>query len=198
MRTDRKGRAADRAARGPRRRVTRWLAAAAGAVALAAGVLVALPATAAASQWLAVATGGWHTCGVKTDRSLWCWGFNGYGQLGTGNSTNRTSPTRVGTATTWTAVTAGLHHTCALQTNGARWCWGLNDTGQLGLGNTTSRNTPGGGDTGWTSLSAGGKHTCGVRGGGGAQCWGFNLYGALGVGDSANRLSPTAVSGGHV
>ena len=35
--------------------------------------------------WLTVTTGGWHTCGIRRDHTLWCWGFNGYGELGTGD-----------------------------------------------------------------------------------------------------------------
>ena len=82
-----------------------------------------------------MAAGGEHTCAVKTNGRLYCWGYNGDGQLGDGTTTNRTVPTQVsGAATDWLSVAAGGRHTCALKTNGRLYCWGWNFYGQLGDG----------------------------------------------------------------
>jgi len=176
----------------------RWFAGVVGAGALALSVYLAVPASAAASQWLAVSAGGYHTCGIKADHSLWCWGANTYGQLGIANNVNKSVPTRVGTATNWNSVTSGRFHTCALTTTGTRNCWGLNNNGQLGLGDTNNRSTPGfrTGEGAWSQLSAGDLHTCGRQSNNNAQCWGANTYGALGTGDGSNQTVPTNVAAG--
>ncbi|WP_433444073.1 RCC1 domain-containing protein [Nonomuraea sp. CA-141351] len=89
------------------------------------------------------ATGGAHTCARQIDTTLWCWGDNSSGQLGLGDTTNRTSPVQVTTPGTWSAVTAGAAHTCGKRTTGnSVWCWGNNSFGQLGLGDHTNRKTP--------------------------------------------------------
>jgi hypothetical protein len=55
-------------------------------------------------SWTAIDTGSFHTCGLQADGTLWCWGRNAYGQLGDDTTTNRATPTRIGTNTIWTAV----------------------------------------------------------------------------------------------
>lgn len=181
-----------------RRRGRLWLIGVFGAAALALGVYVAVPASAAPSTWLGVSAGGYHTCAVKSDHSLWCWGSNSYGQLGIGGTTSKTVPTRVGTGVNWASVTGGRYHTCALTTSGTRYCWGLNSGGQLGLGDTTNRTTPTprAGETAWSQLTAGDLHTCGRKTNNTAQCWGTNTYGALGTGDGSNQSLPTNVAAG--
>ena len=100
-------------------RQRRWVGALLGVAALTLGVYFAVPAAAAPSTWLAVSAGGYHTCGIKTGNTLWCWGLNNYGQLGLSNTTNKNVPTQVGTATNWASVTTGRYHTCAATTAGA-------------------------------------------------------------------------------
>ncbi|MCS6799370.1 MAG: RCC1 domain-containing protein, partial [Myxococcota bacterium] len=41
------------------------------------------------ANWQLVEAGGYHTCAVRTDGSLWCWGGNSNGQLGLGDTMNR-------------------------------------------------------------------------------------------------------------
>ena len=113
----------------------------------------------------AVAAGYAHTCTIRTDGTLWCWGSNYSGELGDGTATSQTTPERAGTATNWAGIDAGGNFTCALRTDGTLWCWGSNTRGQLGDGSTTNRNTPVqvGTATNWASVSAGDSHTCAVR-----------------------------------
>ncbi|MCZ7534734.1 MAG: RCC1 domain-containing protein [Acidimicrobiia bacterium] len=47
-------------------------------------------------NWARVSAGRYHSCALRASGALWCWGYNGKGQLGDGTTTNRPSPTRVG------------------------------------------------------------------------------------------------------
>jgi cysteine-rich repeat protein len=158
---------------------------------------------------LKVGVGLSHTCAILDDHSLKCWGYNGYGQLGQGDTSTRGDvsgelgdslpPIDLGTGRTAVAITAGNTHTCALLDDATIKCWGYNYYGQLGLGDTLTRGYTTGqmGDsllavdlgTGRTakSVSAGEYHTCAVLDDATIKCWGYNGYGQLGVGDTATR-----------
>ena len=85
---------------------------------------------------------GLHTCAITTAGALKCWGYNNWGQVGDGTTTNRTTPVNViGLDAGVVAVAGGGWHTCALQWGGAK-CWGQNKYGQLGNGTLTSSTTP--------------------------------------------------------
>ena len=66
------------------------------------------------SNWQKIANQGeaLHNMAIKTDGTLWAWGYNAYGQLGDGTNTNRTTPIQIGTANNWNKVAAGGHYTC--------------------------------------------------------------------------------------
>ncbi len=122
-----------------------------------------------------------HTCGVKSDGTLWCMGFNGGGQLGLGEGVfpMTVGPVRVGSQTDWEDVTTGPTWGCGLRSNGTIWCWGTNDGGQLGTGDVEWRYTPVqvGTDTDWRSVNTGGQGaqagaTCGIKTDGSLWCWG--------------------------
>ena len=74
---------------------------------------------------LAVATGG-HSCAVKTNGKLSCWGDNSYGQLGDGTRTDSATPVIVTDLAGVTEVAVGSSHTCALTDGGGVNCWGSN------------------------------------------------------------------------
>jgi alpha-tubulin suppressor-like RCC1 family protein len=111
-----------------------------------------------------VSAGAAHTCALRTDKTLWCFGLNNSGRLGDGTTTTRLAPVQVGTATTWTKVSAGGSHTCALQ-GAALSCWGSNTNGQIGDGTTTVRLTPTAVGSGafWTDIATGSAHTIGLQ-----------------------------------
>jgi hypothetical protein len=160
---------------------------------------VPLAGTATAALVQSVSAGGLHTCAVKTDHTLWCWGSNFYGQLGDGSTTNRTAPVQVsGHATDWAAVAAGASHTCAVRTDHTLWCWGLNGNGEFGNGTTTDSPVPvqvGGHTADWAAVAAGTGNTCAVKTDHTLWCWGSDFYGQLGDGSTTNRTAPVQVSG---
>ena len=92
--------------------------------------------------WQSVSTGADHGCGIQTDNTLWCWGYNKVGALGLGDTEDRFVPTRVGQDSDWAMVRAGRSHTCGIRTDHTLWCWGYNIKGQLGLGDTVERHKP--------------------------------------------------------
>jgi len=125
-------------------------------------------------------------CGLRGG-ALYCWGANNHGQLGTGDTTSKASPTQVGADTDWTTVAVGSEHVCGLR-NGRLYCWGANREGQLGvpiqvpIGTTDDRPTVQqiGTDANWSVISVGDSHSCGLRDGA-AYCWGAALGGVLGI-----------------
>lgn len=81
-----------------------------------------------------------HTCALRDDGGLWCWGANDHGQLGDGSTDTRLVPVLV--ATDVVSVSAGSASTCAAWRDGSIRCWGRNDQGQLGDGTLGPRSAP--------------------------------------------------------
>ena len=81
------------------------------------------------------------TCAVKSDGSPWCWGWGGWGQLGTGNSADQFIPAAVPGVGSVSQISAGYVHSCAVLTDSTIKCWGRNQYGSLGNGSTTSTNS---------------------------------------------------------
>jgi len=137
---------------------------------------------------------------IKFDGSLHTWGYNGTGQLGTGNSTNRSSPLSITTISNWLHVACGSDHALAVTANGQIFSWGSNGVGQLGNGSTTGpRTSPGtivGNTYDWIKVAAGGSNSAAIKNEGSLWCWGLNTLGVLGDDSTVNKSSPVSVAGG--
>ena len=86
-----------------------------------------------------IAVGHLHSCAMLTNRQVWCWGENGDGQLGRGNTTDGL-PADTG-LTNMDGIAAGGAVTCAVDMNRALWCWGNGSRGQL-LTGTSDQTLP--------------------------------------------------------
>jgi alpha-tubulin suppressor-like RCC1 family protein len=147
--------------------------------------------------YVQITGGNNHTCALASDGRVRCWGYNVYGQLGDGSTTNYSFPVLVEGLMDVASIDAGSNHTCALQTDGDLYCWGYNGYGQIGDGTTTNRyravHIASLEDA--VEVSAGENHTCARISGGAVRCWGYSGYGQIGDGTTTNRYFPTAVAG---
>ena len=160
--------------------------------------LKATPVTtfAGGTTWKQVACAYQHTAAIKTDGSLWTWGFNDRGHLGTNDGTQRSTPvTTFAGGNTWKQVSAGGFNTAAIKTDGTLWIWGRNNnTSTLGinLNSDVNRITPittfSGGTT-WKQVSAGNEHIAAIKTDGTLWTWGRNAEGQLGINAAGNSRS---------
>lgn len=156
-----------------------------------------------------ITVGGSQSCAILDNGELKCWGSNGDGELGVGDTNDRGDEAGemgddlpavdLGTNRTAATVAAGSEHTCALLDNGEVKCWGENVDGKLGLGDTESRGDESGEmgenllavDLGTNRTAAqiavGDAHTCALLENGDVKCWGSGEEGGLGLGDTENR-----------
>jgi hypothetical protein len=155
-------------------------------------------------SWKCVSAGNSHALAIKCDGTLWAWGCNDKGQLGTSDTLNRSCPTQIGTANTWTNISAGCNFSSAILAGIYRcnaaviYTWGENSSGQLGINATTNRSSPtqiNSGCTNWRRISAGDSHFAALQTDGTIWTWGSNQFGELGRNDRVNRSSPVQVSG---
>lgn len=137
-----------------------------------------------------------HTCGLKANGEVWCWGLNENGQLGIGNHTNQVIPTQVGGGVKFISISSGGAHTCGIATDSSAYCWGLNSRGQIGDGTNTERQIPTkvAAPLKFKQIASGLAHTCALAENGDPYCWGDNVVGALGDGSLNSRSSPGPVS----
>ena len=72
------------------------------------------------TDWSKITAAGYEQFGaaIKTDGTMWSWGRNGYGRLGLGDTTNRSSPVQIGALTTWSIVAGGDYLCAAINTDG--------------------------------------------------------------------------------
>jgi hypothetical protein len=123
-------------------------------------------------------------CAIDNVGAAWCWGSNGFGQLGVGDLADRAAPTRVAGDLRFMHISAGDFHTCGITTERQLWCWGNGARGALGTGNEDNSSVPV--RVPFTDpvmhVSAGNNFTCAIvrTAIDSTLCWGRNLTGQLG------------------
>jgi alpha-tubulin suppressor-like RCC1 family protein len=144
-----------------------------------------------------VSAGGSHTCAILEDKSIKCWGYGSYGQLGDGSTADSPIPVSVSGITNATQVAAGGMHTCALLEDKNVKCWGRGTNGQLGDGSTADSSIPVSvsGITNATQLSTRYDHTCAHLEDKTIKCWGEGASWQNGNGSTADAPVPVIVSG---
>ena len=149
---------------------------------------------------MAAAAGACHSAAVGEDGALFVWGSGECGELGSGDTTDRLTPTRVaGLPAPVRQVAAGFNHTGIVTEAGDLLMCGYGDYGQLGLGDEEDRTTPTlvaravfDGEA-VLMVACGGKHTVVATEGGGVYTFGRGWRGLLGHGDEENQLAPRRV-----
>ena len=171
-----------------------------------------------APQFLQIATGETHSCGLTGRHQVYCWGTSFRGELGSATPlapceevAANCSPTPVLAVTLKPqSLAAGSMFSCALDSSGNASCWGANFYGQLGNGTQVDNSTPQSvqGNHHFVQLVAGRFHACGITDAQDAYCWGWDRSGQLGTGDVSTErctffaidpcsTTPRLVIGGH-
>ncbi len=145
-----------------------------------------------------LALGVAHTCALRRDGKVLCWGGNEAGMLGDGTTASRGAPAPVVGLDDVVRIASSKAHTCALRGDGTVHCWGLGDDGQLGDGVKRPRDgmavrpvqVVGLRDV--SAIAVGGAHACALRAGH-VFCWGGNGVGQVGDGTTEQRPAPVEV-----
>ena len=153
----------------------------------------------ASKTFCQIAAGQYHTIGIDKNGKVWCWGYNGYGQLGINSVTSARTPVAVlGATKTFCQIACEYFSTMAIDKNGQVWGWGYNKYGALGNNSTVSQRTP-------VVILGATKTFCQIVGSrfnalaidknGQVWGWGYNGYGQLGDNSITNQSTPIAVLG---
>src|SRR5579884_1303576 len=147
-----------------------------GVVALAVGCAGGGASTPAAprdpSAPVGIASGDFHTCALRGDGTVRCWGRNEEGQLGDGTRRTRTAPVAVAGLAEVTRIALGANASCALLRDGTVRCWGAGKAWGDGRQKSNVPPTAVQGLRDVTTLDGGGLLMCAVRSGGRVVCWG--------------------------
>ena len=153
------------------------------------------------TNWKQVSCGNDHTSAIKTDGTLWNWGYDSYGQLGDNTIVTKSSPVQtIAVGTNWKQVSSGSYRTAAIKTDGTLWSWGNNSYGALGDNTIVSKSSPVqtvAGGTNWKQVSVGASQTVAIKTDGTLWSWGLNNNGNLGDNTIVSKSSPVqTVAGG--
>ena len=158
------------------------------------------PVQVAGNSWCAFSTNGKNMLGIKTDGTLWSWGYNNSGRLGDNTNISRSSPVQI-PGTSWIDVGNGRSSTIARKTDGTLWNWG-NYQGaviqpglvQCNMDRSSPIQVPG---TTWNHFSHNySDHAMALKTDGTLWGWAFNNYaGSVGNNSTAAIYSPVQIPG---
>lgn len=146
------------------------------------------------TDWKQISNNNVFGLGIKIDNTLWGWGGNTYGYLGTSDVNVRSTPVQIGNLNNWKSVAVGASFAIAIKTDGTLWSWGRNDYGELGQGDLAYRSSPTqvGSLATWSKVSCGQYHSVAIKTDGTLWGWGNNTNCQLGY--NGNSVSvPTQV-----
>ena len=149
------------------------------------------------SDVIAIAGGNYHSLlALKSDGTVWAWGYNGYGQLGNGTNSNSNAPVQVNNINGIIAISAGGDHSLALKSDSTVWTWGRNSEGQLGDGTNSNSNVPVqvSNINGIIAISAGDHHSLALKSDSTVWTWGRNWEVQLGDGTNIKSNTPLKVN----
>ena len=167
-------------------------------------VHISSPVQVPGTDWDHVYSGKYAYWVMKTDKTLWNWGYNGKGQLGHNQQGNSlTSPQQV--PGTWKQLSGGSYITAAIKTDNTLWMWGDNNQGVIAQNDSADAGNPGysspvqipGTNWSWVSCSANALAAYATKSDGTLWAWGGNPGGMLGLnqGPGNDRSSPVQVPG---
>jgi alpha-tubulin suppressor-like RCC1 family protein len=135
---------------------------------------------------VAISSGESQNIALRSDGTVWAWGWNGFGQLGNGTTIDAHTPMQVSGLSNIVAISGRAYHCLALKSDGTVWAWGWNINGQLGIG-TADQNLhalPAQviGLTNPATISAGYATSVVLMSNGTVQIWGTSTHGELGQG----------------
>ena len=146
-----------------------------------------------------VVVGATHTCSLRGNGDVFCWGDNSYGQLGDGNTLPLLAPSATPILTNVQQLSTTNHSTCARINDGHVMCWGADSMGQVGdgMGNVAGVLQPTfvlNNDTTFTAIYLSSAHTnCGVGADSKIYCWGSNPKNQFANGSLSSVWVPTAL-----
>lgn len=147
------------------------------------------------TNWVMIAARVFRSVALKSDGSLWSWGWNVYGEVGDGTYRTRYAPVQIGSDNDWKSVFVANDHTLAIKKDGSLWVWGENREGQFGDETRIRRNYPNrvGTENDWRMAAGGRDHTLAIKKDGSLWAWGLNSIGQLGDGTRTSRLRPVRI-----
>lgn len=132
------------------------------------------------TDWAKVNIGYQNGLALKTDGSLWSWGYNNFGEVGNGSSSFVGSPTRIGTGNNWVKIFTAFQSSFGIKADATLWAWGRNANSELGIGTYTNQSSPVqiGTASNWVDISSYYGSTAGVQSDGTLWLWGASPYGS--------------------
>ena len=132
-----------------------------------------------------------YCAAITTNGDLYMWGYNAYGQVGNGTTTDQKTPFKV--LSNVASISIDGFHSAAITTNGDLYMWGRNQRGQVGNGATTIQKTPVKVLSNVASVSISSMESAAITANGDLYMWGYNAYGKVGNGTTTDQKTPVKV-----
>ncbi|MCK5161779.1 MAG: hypothetical protein KAQ99_09425, partial [Candidatus Aureabacteria bacterium] len=144
----------------------------------------------------AITAGRYHNLALRSDKTVYAWGANSFGQLGNGTTDGSDVPIPVPGLTDIIALATKNNHNLALDSSGNVWAWGDNTYGQIGngeFGGFVPTPIQISGLINIAAIAAGDGHSLALDSDENVWAWGYNEYGQLGDGTNSDDFTPKLV-----